>query len=162
MVRCKSLSSLKPFLWYAPQPSGASIVSSSWAHSGLTSSPCWQWMQSPVTMTSFVYWYGRRYSISQFLLSVWNLTNIWETFNDQFLSHGAGRFVPIWQKFLWTCHSRWYFPIRLCRYLKILQSLWHNFPCCFFSYLESQYYNHAMWGYTWHIFLQDGYCWDRR
>ena len=37
-----------------------------------------------------------------------------------------------------------------------------NFPCCFFSYLESQYYNCAMWGYTWYIFLEDGYCWDRR
>ena len=28
------------------------------------------------------------------LLLVRNLTNIWETFHDQILSHGAGRLIP--------------------------------------------------------------------
>ena len=94
MGRCKSLGSLKSFLWYAPQLPGASVLCfhilsllgalrgngcslmaakwqasfSSWDPSGFTSSPTplW-WLQLLMTVTSFVYWYGGKYSISKFL-----------------------------------------------------------------------------------------------
>ena len=33
-------------------------------------------------------------------LLVKNLTNIWETFHDQLLSHGAGRLIPVQAKIL--------------------------------------------------------------
>ena len=92
MGRWKSLGLLKLFLWYAPHLSGASILCfhilsflgahrggvaavwwlldgrysfPSWVPSGLTSSP-----SAVATITddcaSFVYWYGRQCSISQF------------------------------------------------------------------------------------------------
>ena len=63
----------------------------SWVPSGLTQFP-W-WLQLVITVTSFVYSYSRKHSISQFLPLVWNSTNIWETFHDLLLSHGPGRLI---------------------------------------------------------------------
>ena len=94
--RGRSLGSLKSFLWSAAQLSGASVLCSPflkassgltfgsdcnlmasrwqvflppWGPLGLTSSP-WGGLQSLMTVTSFVYWYGRQYSLSQNSLQV--------------------------------------------------------------------------------------------
>ena len=101
MGRCKSLGSLRSFLWYAPQLSGASVLCfyllpflrahcREWLQSGgcnlmparwqvffvsfLSSLRAhqltrWRWLQLLETVTSFVYWHGRQYSISQLFIS---------------------------------------------------------------------------------------------
>ena len=84
MGRCKSLGLLKSFLWYVPQLSGARIL----CFSGFTFGSAVWWLLdgrysflpefpqgSPaylpwcllllMIVTSFAYWYGRKYSISQ-------------------------------------------------------------------------------------------------
>ena len=88
MGRCKSLGSLKSFLWYALELSGASILCfhilsflGALCREWLQSVGCWMagilfspefppgslalvaGLQSLVTVASFVYWYGRKYSI---------------------------------------------------------------------------------------------------
>ena len=63
MGRCKSLEVLKSFLWYASHLFVARILC---FHLLSSISPAHhlQWLQLLMAMTSFVYWYGRKYSIS--------------------------------------------------------------------------------------------------
>ena len=93
MGRCKSLGSLKLFLWYASQLSGASILCFShpelpWGSPKGVAAVWWlldgrysflpefpQGSPSVVahllmTVTSFVYWYSREYSISHDQVSI--------------------------------------------------------------------------------------------
>ena len=121
MGRCKSPGSLKSFFPHASPLSGAGVpcfsqpglpwgspnysgvVAVCWLPGCSCSSPSWvPWgleahrggLQSPTTVTILVYWYGRKYSSFQSLPLVRNLTNIWETFHDQFLFHSAGKLIP--------------------------------------------------------------------
>ena len=90
MRRCKSLDSLKSFLWCAPQFSGARIpcfrsqpeFRRAYCGEWLQSDGCWMagvlsflsprrahypwWLQLLRIVTFFVHWYGRKYSISQY------------------------------------------------------------------------------------------------
>ena len=88
---CNSLGSLKSFLWHVPQLPGTRVLCfhilsflrlyhwrwlgslmaarwqvffPSWVPSGLSSSPP-QWLQLVMTVTCFLCWCGRNYSISQ-------------------------------------------------------------------------------------------------
>ena len=111
MGRCKSLGSLKWFLSYASQLSEASclclhLLSSSGlpvasgcslipAISLRCSFPSWVlWRAGIADDCDILYWHNRKYSIFQSFPLVRNSTDIWETFRDQFWSHGAGRLIP--------------------------------------------------------------------
>ena len=83
------------------------------------------------------------------LLLVRNLPNIWETFHCQILSHGAGRLIPVQAKILDMPLQVLIFGLGLLIIKDSLDLLSNYdpvdiFPCCFFPYLESHYYNSFM------------------
>ena len=130
----------------------------------------WQCLSPLMTVTSFVYWYGRKYSISQILLLVRNSTNIWETFHDQILSHGTGRLIPDQAKIfvdmpLQVLISRLGPVIRFSgsSVLLVYYDPGNVFPSCFFPYLESHYYNYSVRVinviYFLKMFSHHQFCW---
>ena len=105
-----------------------------------------------MTVTSFAYLYGRQYSIYQLPLLVGSLTDVCETFHDQFVflfiffsPQSAGRLFSgqgnILVEFLDYCAISRLYPAHK-RFSGLLVLLVYYdpgniFPCCLFPYLES-------------------------
>ena len=117
---------LNSFLWYSPQLSGASVLcfpvlaaqsgcslmASGWQVffasflRSLRSHQCQRWLQSLMTVTSFVYWHGRQYFTSQNDISteskVWvnHLMSL-----DQCLSYFKSQFLRFLKKKYSFCYK---------------------------------------------------------
>ena len=104
MRRCKSQGSFKWFPWYVPHLSGdrAPVFSLS---SGFTIGSDCSLIRLPQSSLAHVEGLQSLISFLRSFFLVMDLTDIWETFPDQLLSHGAERLIPDQAKMLDTSHQ---------------------------------------------------------
>ena len=168
MGRCKGLGSLKSSLWSAPQPSGACVftswVSSLWGvaavwwlldgrYSFLPESPQGLRahagrLQSLMTVTSFVYWCGRQYSIYHCLyfyqhsIYTWLLLyslRRWKMYSPFLSELSAGSLLTVRRLFL-TCTSKLFQPLKQLPHFSVFVTVAPHFLTTK-VYLSSGCYN---------------------